>query len=70
MELIACDWIHQGGARYGTGYCDAQCPHDVKWIYGKANSRDWTPSDDDLNSGKGSSRSLSHRVARHFPEFQ
>jgi len=44
---------NKGGARYGTGYCDAQCPHDVKWIYGKANSRDWTPSDDDLNSGKG-----------------
>jgi len=23
------------GAKYGTGYCDAQCPHDVKFINGK-----------------------------------
>merc|ERR1712130_664681 len=22
------------GAKYGTGYCDAQCPHDMKWING------------------------------------
>ena len=22
------------GARYGTGYCDAQCPHDIKFITG------------------------------------
>ena len=22
------------GAAYGTGYCDAQCPHDIKWIAG------------------------------------
>jgi len=22
---------------YGTGYCDAQCPHDLKWINGVAN---------------------------------
>eukprot|EP00405_Crypthecodinium_cohnii_P010716 CAMPEP_0206443236 /NCGR_PEP_ID=MMETSP0324_2-20121206/14257_1 /ASSEMBLY_ACC=CAM_ASM_000836 /TAXON_ID=2866 /ORGANISM="Crypthecodinium cohnii, Strain Seligo" /LENGTH=472 /DNA_ID=CAMNT_0053911151 /DNA_START=61 /DNA_END=1479 /DNA_ORIENTATION=- len=29
------------GAKYGTGYCDAQCPHDVKWIKGSANSRNW-----------------------------
>lgn len=43
----------QGGAKYGTGYCDAQCPHDLKWINGKANSRDWKPSDNDPNSGTG-----------------
>jgi len=29
------------GAKYGTGYCDAQCPHDIKFIKGEANSRDW-----------------------------
>lgn len=23
------------GAKYGTGYCDAQCPHDMKWIGGE-----------------------------------
>nr|ADG63073.1 cellulase [Pyrocystis lunula] len=31
------------GATYGTGYCDAQCPHDVKFIKGAANSKDWDP---------------------------
>eukprot|EP00927_Polykrikos_kofoidii_P056415 TRINITY_DN50531_c0_g1_i1.p1 TRINITY_DN50531_c0_g1~~TRINITY_DN50531_c0_g1_i1.p1 ORF type:complete len:538 (-),score=70.65 TRINITY_DN50531_c0_g1_i1:137-1552(-) len=34
------------GAKYGTGYCDAQCPKDIKFIDGEANSKDWhvTPS--------------------------
>ena len=41
------------GAKYGTGYCDAQCPHDMKWINGEANCQDWKPSDNDVNSGKG-----------------
>jgi len=44
---------NNAGAKFGTGYCDAQCPHDIKWINGKANSGDWTPSDNDENSGKG-----------------
>ena len=25
---------NDAGANYGTGYCDAQCPHDIKWING------------------------------------
>lgn len=29
------------GAAYGTGYCDAQCPHDIKFMKGKANVEDW-----------------------------
>ena len=29
------------GAKYGTGYCDAQCPHDIKFINGEANVLDW-----------------------------
>jgi len=29
------------GAKYGTGYCDAQCPHDIKFIKGQANVEDW-----------------------------
>ena len=29
------------GADYGAGYCDAQCPHDVKFINGEANILDW-----------------------------
>lgn len=32
---------NEAGARYGTGYCDAQCPHDIKFIKGKANIVDW-----------------------------
>lgn len=23
------------GAKYGAGYCDSQCPRDLKWIGGK-----------------------------------
>nr|AGM37865.1 family 7 cellobiohydrolase [Chelura terebrans] len=41
------------GAEYGTGYCDAQCPHDMKFIAGQANSDDWVPSEDDQNAGTG-----------------
>lgn len=32
---------NKAGAKYGTGYCDAQCPHDVKFIDGEANILDW-----------------------------
>ena len=32
---------NKAGARYGTGYCDAQCPHDIKFIQGEANCEDW-----------------------------
>merc|ERR1712209_394054 len=35
---------NQAGAKYGTGYCDAQCPHDIKFIDGIANSEGWTPN--------------------------
>lgn len=28
---------NKAGAMYGTGYCDAQCPRDVKFMSGKAN---------------------------------
>merc|ERR1719346_461303 len=41
------------GAQYGTGYCDAQCPHDMKWINGEANCEEWNPSDNDVNAGTG-----------------
>ncbi|KAK1216979.1 hypothetical protein PQX77_020383 [Marasmius sp. AFHP31] len=41
------------GAKYGTGYCDTQCPHDIKFIGGKANVEGWEPSDNDQNAGKG-----------------
>lgn len=26
---------NKAGAKYGTGYCDAQCPRDLKFIDGK-----------------------------------
>lgn len=41
------------GAKYGMGYCDAQCPHDMKFISGKANVDGWKPQDNDENSGDG-----------------
>jgi len=34
------------GAKYGTGYCDAQCPHDMKFMEGKANVLGWNASHD------------------------
>ncbi|MCJ1310217.1 Exoglucanase 1 [Agyrium rufum] len=43
---------NKAGAAYGTGYCDSQCPHDIKFINGQANSADWTGTT--TNSGKGS----------------
>ena len=27
--------VNTAGALYGTGYCDASCPRDVKWINGE-----------------------------------
>ncbi|KAF1950176.1 exoglucanase-like protein 1 precursor [Byssothecium circinans] len=44
---------NKAGAKYGTGYCDAQCPHDLKFIDGKANSEGWEPSPNDKNAGSG-----------------
>lgn len=44
---------NKAGAKYGTGYCDAQCPRDLKFINGKANSDGWKPSDNDQNAGLG-----------------
>ncbi|KAF2136299.1 glycoside hydrolase family 7 protein [Aplosporella prunicola CBS 121167] len=41
------------GAKYGTGYCDAQCPRDLKFINGMGNVEGWTPSDNDENAGVG-----------------
>jgi len=44
---------NEAGAKYGTGYCDAQCPHDVKFIAGEPNILDWVPSPTDASSGTG-----------------
>ncbi|KAJ7736124.1 cellobiohydrolaseI [Mycena metata] len=44
---------NKAGAKYGTGYCDAQCPRDLKFINGVANSQGWVPSPNDTNAGTG-----------------
>ncbi|KAG0651551.1 1,4-beta-cellobiohydrolase [Hyphodiscus hymeniophilus] len=44
---------NKAGAKYGTGYCDAQCPQDVKFIDGVANSVGWNASATDVNAGTG-----------------
>ena len=32
---------NKAGAKFGTGYCDAQCPQDIKFINGEANCEGW-----------------------------
>ncbi|KNZ77904.1 Exoglucanase, partial [Termitomyces sp. J132] len=44
---------NKAGAKYGTGYCDSQCPRDLKFIAGQANVEGWTGSSNDANSGTG-----------------
>ena len=45
---------NKAGANMGTGYCDAQCPHDDKFINGEANIVGWAPDPGgDPNSGDG-----------------
>jgi len=44
---------NQAGAKYGTGYCDAQCPHDIKFISGEGNNVDWVPNPNDLSNNMG-----------------
>lgn len=44
---------NKAGAKYGTGYCDSQCPRDIKFINGEANVVGWTASPNDTNAGTG-----------------
>ena len=30
---------NKAGAKYGTGYCDSQCPRDIKYINGEVSER-------------------------------
>ncbi|KAF1993048.1 glycoside hydrolase family 7 protein [Amniculicola lignicola CBS 123094] len=57
VEMAADGGMNKGnnkaGAKYGTGYCDSQCPHDIKFINGEANVEGWAPADNDKNAGKG-----------------
>ncbi|TCD65585.1 CENP-B protein 1 [Steccherinum ochraceum] len=44
---------NKAGAKFGTGYCDSQCPRDLKFIDGKANVEGWDGDSNSANSGKG-----------------
>jgi cellulose 1,4-beta-cellobiosidase len=44
---------NKAGAQYGTGYCDSQCPRDIKFINGEANSANWTADANSPNAGTG-----------------
>eukprot|EP00462_Mataza_sp_D1_P022070 CAMPEP_0175126806 /NCGR_PEP_ID=MMETSP0087-20121206/4056_1 /TAXON_ID=136419 /ORGANISM="Unknown Unknown, Strain D1" /LENGTH=481 /DNA_ID=CAMNT_0016408755 /DNA_START=58 /DNA_END=1500 /DNA_ORIENTATION=- len=44
---------NKAGAKYGTGYCDAQCPQDIKFINGIGNVEGWNPSPTNPNAGQG-----------------
>ncbi|KXH35616.1 glycosyl hydrolase family 7 [Colletotrichum salicis] len=44
---------NKAGAKYGTGYCDAQCARDLKFIGGKGNVVGWEPSETDGSAGVG-----------------
>ncbi|KAG9027910.1 Exoglucanase 1 [Tulasnella sp. JGI-2019a] len=48
---MAAHPTNKAGAQYGTGYCDSQCPHDIKFINGVANMLNWTATS--ANSGTG-----------------
>ncbi|CAF9924451.1 MAG: Exoglucanase 1 [Gomphillus americanus] len=41
---------NKAGAAYGTGYCDAQCPRDLKFINGQANVAGWNAGTGNLGS--------------------
>jgi cellulose 1,4-beta-cellobiosidase len=44
---------NQAGAKFGTGYCDSQCPRDLKFINGEANVEGWEPNPNNTNAGTG-----------------
>merc|ERR1711865_262310 len=60
--------LGSAGAKYGTGYCDAQCPHDMKWINNAANCEEWTPSLTDDNAGTGKYGSCCTKDGTNFLE--
>jgi cellulose 1,4-beta-cellobiosidase len=44
---------NKAGPKYGTGYCDAQCPRDLKFINGEGNVDGWKASSNNQNTGVG-----------------
>jgi len=53
---------NKAGAAYGTGYCDSQCPQDIKFINGEANAEGWGGSDGNSNSGTGNNGACCHEM--------
>jgi cellulose 1,4-beta-cellobiosidase len=53
---------NKAGTKFGTGYCDAQCPKDIKFIKGKANSDGWTASSNNANTGFGTAGSCCNEM--------
>ncbi|KAF2684904.1 glycoside hydrolase family 7 protein [Lentithecium fluviatile CBS 122367] len=45
---------NKAGAQYGTGYCSAKCPRDLRLINGEANCEGWVPSE--LNNAAGTGK--------------
>ncbi|KAG9014365.1 hypothetical protein FRB94_012771 [Tulasnella sp. JGI-2019a] len=48
---MAAHPTNKAGAAYGTGYCDSQCPRNLKFINGQANILDWTATSADDGTG-------------------
>nr|CAA38274.1 cellulase [Phanerodontia chrysosporium] len=42
---------NRAGAKYGTGYCDSQCPRDVQFINGQANVQGWNATSATTGTG-------------------
>ncbi|KAG0149340.1 hypothetical protein CROQUDRAFT_89151 [Cronartium quercuum f. sp. fusiforme G11] len=43
---------NKAASSYGTGYCDAQCPHAVKFLGGKVNMQNWTSTGPGTGNGR------------------
>ena len=53
---------NKAGAKYGTGYCDTQCPQDIKFINGEVSAS--SPSRTDTLSDPPSSARLTSSTGR------
>ncbi|CAK0864337.1 unnamed protein product, partial [Prorocentrum cordatum] len=57
VEMPANGGSGEAGARFGAGYCDAQCPRHLKFVDGLANTEGWakttakTPEGDEVEVG-------------------
>ncbi|KAK2027151.1 family 7 glycosyl hydrolase [Colletotrichum zoysiae] len=50
---LSSETNNNAGAKYGTGYCDAQCARDLKFIGGRGNIEGWDSSETDDSGGVG-----------------